>query len=332
MITNIKWVNTNSLRKYPIKDTCSGVDNNGNTLPNDIIADINLIAPNTISSNPVNKIFISSVGISKNIVSVTLAIEDGSNFTPIAAVSVGPSLVVGKNYQLKPLLDGVSGWISFGYGIGNTTGNFVFSTYAQTGLLDRCVRQYKAHGVTSLSRKNKTGKLVGDIVFKSPNKNVLDISCIPSSDPEARYINGAYRDCVVFKLNKAASGPNIYKQFIGPCDVSPDSGTCNKPVIYTINDAVPDCSGLIHFTFMEEVASDFGQLLYITIDGNKVYFNFCIGMADVCARSSINFNDAQIMDYRCYDQCAAIDPGPFAGSSNNSSTGGAGAGGAGGST
>jgi len=306
VVSNIQWNNLNSLRRYPIEDLASCISDAGDVLPNDIITDLNIWIP---GATPSNDVFISSVSISQYLISLTISVYNGSTFTPIAYVTKGPSIVVNKNYALTPLLDGVYGWVSFGAATANytTITNWAFSSLDQTKLLSRCVKVYPSTGVTSITGYNKSFKLYGDVKLTSQDSDKLSIEYIPSSDTRARYVDGQYRDAIVFRLNTDISGMDLYKSYIGPCDISPDSNTCTNPPILTVNNTVPDCDGIIHFNIEEVIDSSLGQLLTIDIEDNVVTFNFALGMVDMCARTKLNFNEAQIISDRCYNQCDPLE-------------------------
>jgi hypothetical protein len=96
-------------------------------------------------------------------------------------------------------------------------------------------------------------------------------------------VNGATRQLVVFGLNRddASLAYNPFSYFLGACSQRPESGTCPKTPIATINGIAPDCAGNIDILFDNLIAQKFencGGLDLLTPYGLKAA---CQGPADL---------------------------------------------------
>lgn len=307
---NIQWENYNEQIKYPFRDTSTCIDDTGKTLPKNIIADLHVWYPTTssVGSFESNRIFVSSVSISSNLVSVTFALDDGSgSLVPLGAITVGPDMEPYKNYQLSAFVDGFAGWIAFGDCLKDVTTlqSWRFSTSAQTALLGRCAKPYKLTyaGVSSISTAKGFTVLDGDVKLLSGNDEILTV------EKTSRTIDGDTVDAIVFRLNEQKQTVDVHKKFVGPCDVSPYSGTCLKPPIFNINSVVPDCNGNINLTVIEVVNNDIGSILSLEIEQHSVIFHFKYGMSSLCLESQLVTFTNQIISPHCYSPCLSDSPG-----------------------
>jgi len=302
-VSNLQWCNLNELRNYPFEDGVSRTSDSGKVLPDNILVDLNIAFPGTLGQEA----FVSSIGITANLVSITVCAKDGSTFTPLAAFSITTDLLVPySNYELRPMTDGVAGWVSFGTGI-KTTGSWLFSDTTQTKLLPKVAWAYVEEGVTGLGKLNTADLLTGDIVFQAGGSQLL-IDYISSSNALAREINGSPVNAIVFSLNTNQYGKSLYELFLGPCDTSPESGTCRKPAIFAINGAVPNCSGEITLQFSETSSNIYPVFAVSDVDGNTSVIEISSNMdqATACALIHPAFQDI------CPDDCLeSAETGPF---------------------
>jgi len=308
--TNIQWENYNAQTRYPFRDTSTCVDNNGLELPRDIIVDMHVWYPRTdlVSDFETVKIFVTSVSISANLISLTLGLDDGSGtLIPLGAISVGPTVVPYKNYQISAFVDGFAGWVAFGEAIDNytTLKSWVFSTAAQTAILPRCAKPYKVAyaGVSSIKKADGFTKLDGDITLLSGNDEALVV------EKTTRVIGGNTVNAIVFRLNEQKQTVDIHKSYLGPCDVSPYSGTCLKPPVLNINSVTPDCDGNINLTVVEVVNPEVGSILSLEVQSHNVIFHLKFGMSSLCLESQLITYTNQIISPACYSPCLSDSPG-----------------------
>jgi len=309
-IVNIPWQETNNHRNYPFHDRSSRKDINGSKLPTDVITDVHIWFPDSLGS----KCVVSSIGISSGIASITFGAIDGSNnVTPLGAVSVVKPVIEDRQYPINSFVDGVMGWVSFGAGANNYTNQF--NTFSVTGsgieateLLATSAKAYTVSGVTKIKQQGRDATLQGLVNLVSTEPNRFKVSV------EQRTIETVGTvDCLVFGLNEEVAGPDIYQEFLYKCDVSPDSGTCLRDPITSINSAVPDCNGQITVIFDEVEDTGLGRLTTINIvEGDRMVLDFDLGMSDVCQGVFPTFANDQVT--KCDDPCDDFDDnGPFDG-------------------
>ena len=101
------WSNANEQRGYPLHDLATKQSPDGTKLPSDILADANIMVPESAGKF----VFVSSVSITPGLVSVTFLATDTdpfspgstppSTFVPLAAISVSrQGLEIYKNYAI----------------------------------------------------------------------------------------------------------------------------------------------------------------------------------------------------------------------------------------
>ena len=135
-VRNQSWYNANASRPYPLDDAASGITDAGAPLPHHILVDLNLRFPESVATSA----FLGAVSVTGTLVTVTILGEQGSDFVPLAAVSLLKPITQGRQYALTPLQDGVGGWLVLGGGVldSNFTGRF--SEPEQSRLAARCAR------------------------------------------------------------------------------------------------------------------------------------------------------------------------------------------------
>lgn len=303
-VSNLQWCNLNEIRNYPMEDGASKVSDAGVAMPDNVVVDLNVAFPGSLGQEA----FISSVGVTSNVVSITLCAKNGSTFTPLAAFSATRAAVTPyANYELKPLADGVAGWVSFGNGI-DTPGTWRFSDTSQTKLLPKVAWSYAETGVTSIGKLNTSDELSGDVSLRVDGSEELQIEYVSASSALARVINGNPVNALVFSLNTKQFGRELYERFLGPCDTSPESGTCRKPVIFTVNGAVPNCAGIITMQFVEASSNIYPVFTVDDVVSNASIIEISSNMdqATACALINPPFRDI------CPDACLEVpEEGPF---------------------
>jgi hypothetical protein len=202
-----------------------------------IIVDCNIKYPNTYG----NVAFIQSITVSPGIVTIIIAAADdeqASTSTAIAAVTVAKPLQLSKNYPVQPLVAGVAGWFVFGDGvIENFTGRY--ATPIQTLLIPQNAKAYRALPITAIKKTSVKTALTGLV-------NIATVAPIVAAVKEVE-ISGKPTRALVFSLdgNITDVAYNPLSYFLGPCAQRPESGTCPKTPIESINGVSPDCNGNI---------------------------------------------------------------------------------------
>jgi hypothetical protein len=309
---NIPWLNANATRNYPLEDCAGKIDDTGASLPDDILADMNIWYPDGLGTTA----FVSSVMVSPNLVSLTICAYDvracqangaSSQFIPLAAITLPRPIDVYRNYKLTGYQQGVGGWVIFGPGINSTyTRSYRFSNPTQSAILPHLVKTYPTGiGVTTLGKPGYATKLTGLIKFLSDDAQVLKI------EKDQIRVDGDVKDAVVFRLNQEESGPSIFEKFLGPCDGRPESNTCRGTPIHNINNITPYCDGTIK-VYMTELTLDghtdmvlsYGQIgsrPLNTGEGDTIAMDYNIGMDNVCEPKSSSIRNDKL-DH-CDDPC-----------------------------
>jgi hypothetical protein len=240
-IRNLNWYNLQATRRYPLDDSCSGETDIGQDLPNDIIVDCNI----HFYLDNAAYAYVQAVTVSKGLVTVVIGVSPDLNTPgiPAAAVTIPKPVNINVNYPLQALVPGIAGWIVFGSGVTNTEFSGRFSSPRQTLIAARCAQPHIPLPIPSMAKQNVGSVLSGvvDIIGASPMQTVY----------KKEIVDGIERQLIVFSLNQtdASLTYNPLEYFLGPCGQRPESGTCPKPPIQTINGISPDCAGNINIVF-----------------------------------------------------------------------------------
>jgi len=276
------FYNLNAVRGYPIDDIANRKSDAGDVIPDGIITDLCLRFPESLG----HKTFISSINTTQNIVSVIINVVpeyDPSPVTPIAAATVAKSAVIeGKPYRLTGILPGVDGWIVFG-NVKNINYQGRFSSYAQSLLLTKVSKPYKALPLTAVKKLNTTQTLVGDVDIISGFNITIDSDYV--------HIDGLLRPAMLFSLENKTS--SVLTSFTGPCGARPESGTCIGTPIQQINDVIPDSDGNITITITN------GQVTNVPYG---LIVNATPSLPGLCGNSLVNIADTSPFIPR--DQCS----------------------------
>lgn len=268
------WLNANENRSYPLHDNALRVASNGVLLPNNILADASIWLP--LSAGRV--VYLSSVGITKSLVSVTfLAAQDSpfcssssslAPFIPLAAVTVRKPVQRFKNYKLEALYPGAGGWVAFGAGAQELQAlSLLFDDPGDSALADRCVRAYSDIPVMSLGKVDVSKVLMGLIRLKG-------VPGITRTFAEDRAIDGVTRRVALIGLDLGDNKVTRLQSFAGVCGHRPHANSCNTPPIISINDVKPDCDGNIDLIFETDE----------TVGGapDGLVLDYPVGLAEAC--------------------------------------------------
>jgi hypothetical protein len=153
---HLEWLNINGQRSYPIKEDCSQLDVTGNfKLPNELLVDAVL----AVDANVIERVYIYKVVILPDLITITLAQQDGITIGAATAVNHTPNawyLIQGygdyKYMQGKLVLGDIP----------NAVGTYEFSL--ETAELEPTVIIPNIRGVTSLGiHSNNALPLTGHV-------------------------------------------------------------------------------------------------------------------------------------------------------------------------
>jgi len=240
-IRNQNWYNLQSTRRYPLDDLSTGLDDGGEFIRDDIVVDCHIRFPNTAGKY----LYVQGLTVSPGIVTVVFGAVNDINAVAgntVCAVSVIQPAAAYVHYSVTPLIAGVSGWVVFGPGI-DTAFSGRYTAARQTIIQPRNARPYEPLPIPTIGKLN-VGTALQDVV-----------SVVGSSPIKAEYKTITYDSqeypAIVFRLDEdlVTTDYNALKQFLGSCGQRPESGTCPKQPIETINGVAPDCDGNIDIVF-----------------------------------------------------------------------------------
>jgi len=260
-IRNQNWYNLQSTRSYPLDEGGTCVDDAGAFVRNDIIVDCYIRFPQALGE----QMYVQGITVSAGLVTVLLGVTGGKT---VAVVSEPKPVTPYVNYAVKAIVPGVSGWIVFGPGlVENFTGRY--STVKQTAIQTRCARPYRELPIPTIGKLGLTTALDGVVNLTASTPVTATYDTITVADTLHR--------AIIFRLDKSqiSTTYNPLVEFLGPCGQRPESGTCPKTPIETINGIVPDCTGNIDITFVGFTAQNF-----TTCGGLDIVTD--IGLSAVC--------------------------------------------------
>lgn len=244
-VRNQNWYDLQAGRRYPLDDRSTGIDDAGNPIRDDIIVDCHIRFPETYGKCA----FISGITVTGNIVAVVISARDtldNGDIQTIAAISVAKPITTNTNYPVQGIVAGAAGWMAFGPGVAE---NFSarYTTPIQSLLAPRNARPYRQLPVRTL----------GKYGVSDPLQNVINISAQPplTAEYEQVTIGGKVANAIVLSLRGGTQNLDYepLQYFLGPCGARPESGTCPKQPILTINGVAPDCSGNINLDFIDGI-------------------------------------------------------------------------------
>ena len=265
--TNLDYANENAGRAFPLDDAATCISDTGDQLPYDLITDMKLWFP--LDAQNRRRVYLSAITVGPAAVSASFMSTDGNLSAAVYQNQLVASVVALRPvdpHTLHPLLslvDGAGGWIQFGSGVERLVAassgqpiTFKFSSHFQSMLSAFAVNAYKVGLVRSVGKYGYTQKLAGLVELKAGRDIVIE--------RDTRTVDGVARTVAVISLD-----PDLSKQqmqdYIGPCQGRPETGTCFRPAIFSINGVTPDCNGNIDIEFtgveVREITNDQGIML-----------------------------------------------------------------------
>jgi hypothetical protein len=274
------WMNSNEVRNYPLHDSATKQSAAGAIFPDDIIADMNIMVPESAG----RFVYVSSAAVTPGLVSLTFLATDtdpfspepsssssgSSGLVPLAVITVQKPVVLYKNYAIEALYPGVAGWIAFGSGVEELTNVSYRFESPEASLLDsKAVRAYRDYPVTSVGKDARLINMTGLVTIQGEGDVVVG--------KQVRTINGRKREVIAVGLDLELNATEILRKYAGACGERPEDRTCTrgKPFL-SINGVVPDCEGNIDIIFE---GLDVTQMRV----ENGMIIDLPIGLDDVCS-------------------------------------------------
>lgn len=280
-IRNQNWYDLQATRRYPLDESSTGVDDAGAFIRDSILVDCHIRFPDTLGLYA----YIQGITVAPALVTIVFGVgnhPEDTNGPTIAALSLSRTAAQNVNHELTPLQPGVAGWAVLGPGITEEfTGRY--TTPQQTLLSTRCARSYRPLPVTSLGKLNIATSLQGIVTLTG--------QAPVTARAETVVVDGQNVDAIVFRLEGELQTFNPLEQFQGPCGQRPESGTCPKPPIETINGISPDCDGNINI-----VLDGFDAYPYVNCGGVDVISN--TGLSEACATGEPK--SRRVVQDKCY--------------------------------
>lgn len=266
---NQNWYDLQATRRYPLDDRSTGIDDAGGLIRDDILVDCHIRFPDTLGQY----LFIQGLTVAPQLVTVVFGVAPtltAVETTTVAAVSLPRSTPQNVNQAITALADGVAGWVVFGPGLAE---EFIgrYSTPIQTLIGQRNARPYRPLPVPSIGKLNLADALQGEVTMAANPPVTAKVENVS--------VDGEVVQAIVFRLEGTLADAEPLRTFLSPCAERPESGTCPKPPIETINGIAPDCNGNIN----------------LVIDGFSAYAFYPSGGVDIIA------------DVGLSEACAALD-------------------------
>lgn len=280
-IRNHNWYDLQATRRYPLDESSTGVDDAGAFIRDSILVDCHIRFPDTLGLYA----YVQGITVAPALVTIVFGVGNhpaDTNGPSIAALTLPRTAAQNVNHELMPLQPGVAGWAVVGAGI---TEEFSgrYTTPRQTLISARCARSYRPLPVTSLGKINVATSLQG--VVKLVGQPPVTATAEPVT------VNGQEVNAIVFRLEGELETFNPLEVFQGPCGQRPESGTCPKPPIETINGIAPDCAGNINIVF-----DGFDAYPYLNCGGADVISN--TGLSEACAEGEPK--SRRVIQDKCY--------------------------------
>lgn len=240
-VRNLNWYNLQSTREYPLDDLATSETDEHVAMPSNLLVDAHIRFPETLGKYA----YVQGATSAPGIVTILIGVTDNQNTEGVTVAAVRATRPVSPyvNYDITAIVPGVAGWITFGPGIEEMFAGR-FSSPKQTLINARCARAYKPLPIPSISKTGLNTTLSGivKIIGEPPIEAVFHSSLA---------VAGKTAQAIVLRLNKndASLSYNPFTYFTGSCGQRPESGTCPKTPIETINGVSPDCHGNIDFVF-----------------------------------------------------------------------------------
>lgn len=302
------WTNSNEMRNYPLHDQATKRSADGSVLPDNIIADLNVMVPQSAGKF----VHVSSVAVTPGLVSLTLLATDedpllptsssspsGLPLVPVAAITIAKPITLYKHYPLDALYPGTAGWVAFGHGVEDVVASYRFVEPLDGLLCAKAARVYRDYPVESVGKSGRLAQLTGLIQLYTAGDAVISAA--------VRTINGRRVNVIALGLNLVDTPAAMLRKYAGACGTRPEDKTCaqGRPLLL-INGVPPDSDGNVDIIFegldVQQTGLDDGMLIDLPI-----------GLDDVCTE----FDPAR---YDPVDECESSSSSSLSSSSLSSSS------------
>ena len=214
----IQWENSNALRKYPLVDFATCVDDDGRGLDPGIVVGLSIV-----SFRPLANPRLAGLYVGPELVSAVFADDEGPLGQAVSGLESAHGMV-----QIEPMDPRVSGFVRFGDSYGTGSRSHRFSTYGQSGILPFCAIHFPDGGVNGFV-DGKTGSVfAGEVSFDFGNG--VDVAV--GTEGTSSTVTLSLSDAVARSISNGCA----------PTDLAT---SCIAPVIRTINGVEPDEDGSI---------------------------------------------------------------------------------------
>lgn len=290
-VLNPSWYNRNSQRRYPLHDGASATDDDGRTLPDDLLVDLLVRLPYALGPY----LYLSALTVNRQLVTLLLLGSASATATqtqpyrPVAALHLPGPRVPGRAYRLEGLQEGAGGWVVLGPGL-ESDGSWRLRSPSQGLIAPRVVRLVRPQTVRSLGKEGLAQGLSGLVQLRAgPDLRLRsdDVSL------EGR----TYR--AVFVGLASAAGRNVLEVYRGPCEPRPETQNCPRPPVESVSGVVPDCDGNLTIRWEGLTATD--------IPGG-ILLDAGTGLASACQANKLPDSSGRL-PYQTQDDCATPTTG-----------------------
>lgn len=277
-VYQLDWFATNETVKYPIDSLATFIPTGYTELPaglTGVITDISFAIPCTLTGVP----YLSALSITDDLLTLIICIQR----RPIFAFSITQrSLYVNRYYNLTSFVEGCSGVVVFGSSAKTHRCAYRFASEAESGFLPSVYHRYSIFPVTSIGRIGNATACTGDVVFRGVGDVLVATDTIS--------VGGQRTKALLFGLNKDED-VNVLIKYIGLCDGRPESETCRRTSIMSINSLAPK-DGNINII---------GVNLDVDTSEGKMTFRSDYKLQDICGG-----NQVQTVEDQCDERILEV--------------------------
>lgn len=265
-----QWLNSHSVRNYPVADNAISEDDTGQLLLPDVLLDMQLRWPAAFGDYG----FISGITVTDKLFSIMFAVghtlTSAADVTTIGGISLRQPAATNQPHSLQAWHAGVHGFVA----IGDVRENYVarFSTPQQSLLLHRVAKSYHTAPIQGIGRSATDKYLQGLVTLAAGTDIRVRKTTINWEDNE--------REAIAIGLApQQATGENLLAKYAGPAGTRPENSNCQQIGILGVGDATPDCDGNIEIQFERMAASAFSR---DSGEASGLLIHQRIGMASAC--------------------------------------------------
>lgn len=299
MPRNPAYYGLNASRPWPLDDSATLTDDDGEILPDDILVGATFCYPRSIWK----AVYLTAVTVSPRLCTLAFALAEDrdaapSQFRPLAVVQAVRPVPIFVPLPIQPAeADLDAGWVVLGPGANGVSYSGRFSTPAQSRLLPSCARPYHNAPVPWIGKRGLADRLSGVVELAGGGDLQLSVEddvkiSFDPYDPQAHAFSAR---AIVARLGSAPGvARNVLELYTGPCGGRPESGTCLRPSVRSLGGAVPDCDGTLTLRLRGATATPF--------TGNRG--GFVIDMAASLAAACAAASDSAIAGHAFDDGCS----------------------------